>query len=84
MKKLSIVAKNPHVEEHVVGFYNTGDRTIERTHAAELHTPFLEIHRTTRTRSGCRGQVVGYDAIKSHPAVSIAAPKGPSPGGGLL
>ena len=26
MKKLSIVAKNPHVEEHVVGFYNTGDR----------------------------------------------------------
>src|SRR5580698_6615350 len=26
MKKLSIVAKNPHAEEHVVGFYNTGDR----------------------------------------------------------
>ncbi len=26
MKKLSIVAKNPHVEEDVVGFYNTGDR----------------------------------------------------------
>ena len=26
MTKLSIVAKNPHVEEHVVGFYNTGDR----------------------------------------------------------
>jgi len=26
MKKLSIVAKNPHVEEHVVGFYSTGDR----------------------------------------------------------
>jgi hypothetical protein len=26
MKKLSIVGKNPHAEEHVVGFYNTGDR----------------------------------------------------------
>ena len=26
MKKLSIVAKNPHAEEHVVGFYDTGDR----------------------------------------------------------
>jgi hypothetical protein len=26
MKKLSIVARNPHTEEHVVGFYNTGDR----------------------------------------------------------
>ncbi len=26
MQKLSIVAKNPHAEEHVVGFYNTGDR----------------------------------------------------------
>jgi hypothetical protein len=26
MTKLSIVAKNPHVEEEVVGFYNTGDR----------------------------------------------------------
>jgi hypothetical protein len=26
MKKLSIVAKNPHVEEGVVGYYNTGDR----------------------------------------------------------
>ena len=26
MKKLSIVAKNPHTEEHVVGFYNAGDR----------------------------------------------------------
>src|SRR5580658_1091402 len=26
MKKLSIVAKNPRAEEHVVGFYNTGDR----------------------------------------------------------
>jgi hypothetical protein len=26
MKKLSIVAKNPHAEENVVGFYNTGDR----------------------------------------------------------
>lgn len=26
MKKLSIVAKNPHAEEQVVGFYNTGDR----------------------------------------------------------
>jgi hypothetical protein len=26
MKKMSIVAKNPHAEEHVVGFYNAGDR----------------------------------------------------------
>jgi hypothetical protein len=26
MKKLSIAGKNPHAEEHVVGFYNTGDR----------------------------------------------------------
>jgi len=26
MKSLSIVAKNPHAEEHVVGFYNAGDR----------------------------------------------------------
>ncbi len=26
MKKLSIVAKNPHTEEQVVGFYNIGDR----------------------------------------------------------
>jgi hypothetical protein len=26
MKKLSIVGRNPHAEEHVVGFYNTGDR----------------------------------------------------------
>ena len=26
LKKLSIVAKNPHAEEHVVGFYNAGDR----------------------------------------------------------
>jgi len=26
MQKLSIVAKNPHAEEHVVGFYNAGDR----------------------------------------------------------
>lgn len=26
MKKLSIVGKNPHAEEHVVGFYNMGDR----------------------------------------------------------
>ncbi|WP_051670660.1 general stress protein [Bryobacter aggregatus] len=26
MKKLSIVGKNPHTEEHVVGFYNAGDR----------------------------------------------------------
>jgi len=26
MTKLSIVAKNPHTEEHVVGFYTTGDR----------------------------------------------------------
>src|SRR5580658_6568396 len=26
MKKLSIVARNPHAEEHVVGFYNAGDR----------------------------------------------------------
>jgi hypothetical protein len=26
MKKLSIVGKNPHAEEHVVGFYNSGDR----------------------------------------------------------
>ena len=26
MKKLSIVGKNPHAEEHVVGFYNAGDR----------------------------------------------------------
>ncbi len=26
MTKLSIVAKNPHAEEHVVGFYTTGDR----------------------------------------------------------
>lgn len=26
MTKLSIVARNPHAEEHVVGFYNTGDR----------------------------------------------------------
>jgi hypothetical protein len=26
MTKLSIVAKNPHAEEHVVGFYNAGDR----------------------------------------------------------
>lgn len=26
MKKLSIVAKNPHAEEHVVGFYSAGDR----------------------------------------------------------
>ena len=26
MTKLSIVAKNPHAEEHVAGFYTTGDR----------------------------------------------------------
>jgi hypothetical protein len=26
MKRLSIVAKNPHVEEQVIGFYNAGDR----------------------------------------------------------
>lgn len=26
MKKLSIVGRNPHAEEHVVGFYNAGDR----------------------------------------------------------
>ena len=26
MKRLSIVGKNPHAEEHVVGFYNAGDR----------------------------------------------------------
>ncbi len=26
MKKLSIIGKNPHAEEHVVGFYTTGDR----------------------------------------------------------
>ena len=26
MKKLSIVGKNYHTEEHVVGYYNTGDR----------------------------------------------------------
>jgi uncharacterized membrane protein len=26
MKKLSIVAKNPHAEEQVMGFYSTGDR----------------------------------------------------------
>jgi len=26
MRDLSVVAKNPHAEEHVVGFYNTGDR----------------------------------------------------------
>lgn len=26
MKKLSIVAKNPHAEEQVTGFYNVGDR----------------------------------------------------------
>jgi hypothetical protein len=26
MTKLSIVARNPHAEEHVVGFYNAGDR----------------------------------------------------------
>lgn len=26
MTKLSIVAKNPHAEQHVVGFYNTGER----------------------------------------------------------
>ena len=26
MTKLSIIGKNPHAEEHVVGFYNTGDR----------------------------------------------------------
>lgn len=26
MKKLSIVGKNPHAEEHIVGFYNAGDR----------------------------------------------------------
>ena len=26
MTKLSIVARNPHTEEHVVGFYNAGDR----------------------------------------------------------
>ena len=26
MTKLSIVGKNPHAEEHVVGFYTTGDR----------------------------------------------------------
>jgi hypothetical protein len=26
MKKLSIVGKNPHAEEHVVGYYNAGDR----------------------------------------------------------
>jgi hypothetical protein len=26
MQKLSIVAKNPHAEEQVVGFYNAGDR----------------------------------------------------------
>lgn len=26
MKKLSIIARNPHAEEHVVGFYNAGDR----------------------------------------------------------
>lgn len=26
MKKLSIVAKNPHVEQQVTGFYNMGDR----------------------------------------------------------
>ena len=26
MRTLSIVARNPHAEEHVVGFYNTGDR----------------------------------------------------------
>jgi hypothetical protein len=26
MKQLSIVGKNPHAEEHVVGFYNAGDR----------------------------------------------------------
>jgi hypothetical protein len=26
MRKLSIVARNPHAEEHVVGFYNAGDR----------------------------------------------------------
>jgi uncharacterized membrane protein len=26
MKKLSIVARNPHAEEHVVGYYNAGDR----------------------------------------------------------
>ena len=25
-KRLSIVALNPHAEEHLVGFYNTGDR----------------------------------------------------------
>ena len=28
MTKLSIVAKNPHAEEHVVGFYTTGDRIM--------------------------------------------------------
>jgi uncharacterized membrane protein len=26
MQKLSIVGRNPHAEEHVVGFYNAGDR----------------------------------------------------------
>ena len=26
MKKLSIVGKDYHTEEHVVGYYNTGDR----------------------------------------------------------
>ncbi len=28
MKKLSIVGKHYHTEEHVIGFYNTGDRMM--------------------------------------------------------
>src|SRR5271170_966242 len=36
MKKLSIVAKNPHAEEHVVGFYNTGDRIKHWAQAGAL------------------------------------------------
>ena len=58
MNKLSIVARNPHAEEHVVGFCNPGDRfwsgiwrllfgagahdIFRCTHPAELNADLLQ------------------------------------------
>ena len=45
MKKMSIVGKDYHSDEHVVGYYNTGDRMIvhevRRSEASQCAVPIL-------------------------------------------
>jgi hypothetical protein len=54
MKKLSIVGKDYHTEEHAVGYYNTGDR-MKHWVNSELFGEASGVSRSALRSSLCQG-----------------------------